>query len=128
MSSSLSSIWFPCIAIGLAAGVASGLFGVGGGIVIVPLLVFWFGYSIQTASGTSLVALVLPVGSFAILNYWRAGKIDGQHIEVGLLIGLGIAVGALAGSQLAIGISEEHLKKAFALLLASLAVKLWISG
>ena len=122
-----TSLLLPCLVTGLIAGVASGLFGVGGGIIIVPILVYWFGYSQQTANGTSLVALLFPVGSFAVWNYYRAGRLSGENIQVGLLIGLGIAVGAIAGSQLAIGISQEHLKKIFSVFLLAIALKFWFS-
>ncbi|MCX6126951.1 MAG: sulfite exporter TauE/SafE family protein [Proteobacteria bacterium] len=127
MATLSTSLLLPCLVTGLIAGVASGLFGVGGGIIIVPILVYWFGYSQQTANGTSLVALLLPVGSFAVWNYYRAGRLSGENIQVGLLIGLGIALGAIAGSQLAIGISQDHLKKIFSIFLLAIALKFWFS-
>lgn len=128
MGSNLIPLWVQCLATGFIAGIAAGLFGVGGGIIIVPMLVFFFGYSQQTANGTSLVALLLPVGSFAVWNYWRAGKIQVEHVHVGLLIGAGIALGAIAGSQMAVGMSDALLKKVFAVFLALIAGRLWLSA
>ncbi len=116
--------WFWFVCTGIAAGVASGLFGIGGGIIIVPILVFGFGYTQIAASGTSLVALLLPVGAFAVWNYWRAQKITGDHINGGLLIGLGIAIGAVLGSQLAIDMNQDTLRRCFAIFLVLVAVKM----
>lgn len=117
--------FFGYFTIGLLAGVASGLFGVGGGIIIVPALVFLYSYSQQEANGTSLVALLLPVGIFAVLNYWKSEKINLQNVYAGLTIGLGIALGAIFGSRIAIGIDESILKKCFAVLLVIIAGKMW---
>ena len=122
MSGSL--LWLGLLTTGVFAGVASGLFGVGGGILIVPVLVYGFGYNQQQANGTSLVALLLPVGAFAVWNYWRSQKIDLSNIQAGLIIGLGIAAGAFLGSQIAVGLSEDTLRKAFGIFLAAVAVKI----
>jgi uncharacterized membrane protein YfcA len=128
MSALSYSVVIPCLVIGIFAGIASGLFGVGGGIIIIPALMFWFSYSQQAANGTSLVALLLPVGSFAVWNYWRAGKIHMTEIHSGLFIGLGIAFGALLGSQIAVSISEDTLRRAFSIFLALIALKLWFTN
>ena len=71
----MTSAW-GFVVTGVAAGIASGLFGIGGGLVIIPVLVFIFGMDQHAANGTSLVALLLPVGAFAVWNYWQAGKIN----------------------------------------------------
>ena len=67
-------IWWMFVVTGFLAGIASGMFGIGGGIIIVPVLVLGFKMEQQVASGTSLIALLLPVGAFAVWNYWQAGK------------------------------------------------------
>ena len=80
----------PIAIIGLVGGVLSGLFGIGGGLVIVPALILVVGFPIATAAGTSLAALLLPVGLFGALEYYRAGHVDIQAavvIAVGLLVG-----------------------------------------
>jgi len=119
------SILYKSIVTGLAAGVAAGLFGVGGGIVIVPILIYWFGMTQHAANGTSLVALLMPVGGFAVWNYHKSGKISGEQIQLGLFIGVGIAVGAYLGSQIAIGVNQVVLRKFFSVFLAIVAIKLW---
>lgn len=116
-------LWF--VLTGVAAGIASGMFGIGGGVIIVPILVYVFGYSQISASGTSLVALLLPVGIFAVWNYWREERINASHVSAGLMIGLGIAIGAFLGSQIAISLSQETLKRCFSIFLIVVAVKMW---
>lgn len=113
---------------GLATGVMSGIFGIGGGVILVPILVMLFGMSQQAASGTSLVALLLPVGALGVWEYYREGKIGGEQIGAGLIIALGILVGTFAGARLAAPLPEIYLKRAFALFLGALAVKFWFSA
>jgi uncharacterized protein len=113
------------VVLGLFAGVASGLFGVGGGIVIVPALVLLFGFTQTQANGTSLVALLLPVGSFAVYNYWKSGALSLDDIKSGLLIGCGISMGAIFGSQLAMELRPEYLRRAFAIFILFAAYKIW---
>src|SRR5688572_2090931 len=73
------------IVIGIGAGILAGFFGVGGGIIIIPALIFGLGYTQHMASGTSLVALLLPVGLLGVLEYYRAGKIGPENIKAGLI-------------------------------------------
>ena len=108
--------------IGLAAGVLSGLFGVGGGILIVPALLFLTRMSQHTATGTSLGALLLPVGLLGAWQYYRAGQLD---VQASLWIALGMLFGAWAGGALAQEISGPVLRRAFAILLAVAAARLW---
>ncbi len=113
------------LGLGLVAGVMSGVFGIGGGVVVVPGLVVLLGYGQKTATGTSLLALILPVGSLALISYARAGHVN---VRVGLLVAAGIFAGALAGAQFALGQSEPLLRRGFAVLLVALAVRLFVSG
>ena len=113
------------LAVGLCAGVASGLFGLGGGIVIVPLLMFGLGFTQLSANGTSLVAMLLPVGLLGAITYFRSGAITPFHVGAGLLIALGLFIGILFGAKIAVGLSAPLLKKLFALLLLVVAVRLW---
>ncbi len=115
------------IVTGFCAGIASGLFGIGGGVIIVPILVFFYDLKQSSASGTSLVALLLPVGLLGVWEYYNAGKIAGSEIRMGLLIGLGLFLGAYVGSKIAITIDEQTLKKGFALFLIFVAARLWFS-
>jgi uncharacterized membrane protein YfcA len=117
--------WWPYILTGIAAGIASGLFGIGGGLVIIPMLIYLVGMDQHAANGTSLVALLLPVGAFAVWNYWTSGKIQIQNVKAGLWIGLGIAAGSYLGSKIAIGIEASLLRKIFAGFMAIAAVRIW---
>ena len=111
--------------IGLAAGVLSGLFGIGGGVVIIPALIFIARMQAQTAMGTSLAALLLPVGALGAWEYWRSGHLNPL---AGLLIALGLLVGAAFGARLSLHASPGTLRRAFAVFLALVAVRMWFSG
>ncbi len=116
------------IAIGLVAGVSSGLFGVGGGVVIVPLSVFLFKMTQQGGSATSLVALLLPVGALGVWQYYQAGLIGPENFKYGGLIALGLLIGTYFGAKLAIQISSENLAKMFSLYLFAMAIRIWLSA
>lgn len=111
------------LAIGLGAGVLSGLFGIGGGIVIVPALVLLARMPALTATGTSLGALLLPVGALGAWTYYRAGNLN---VRASLWIALGIFVGAWAGAHIAQHLPAGVLRKLFAVLLVVVAVRLWL--
>ncbi len=95
-------------------GVMSGLFGVGGGVLLVPLLVLLFGFEQHRAQGTSLIALVPPSGLLAFLVYYRAHEVD---VQVGLLIIPGVFLGGLLGGKLAARLSPQRMRIVFATLL-----------
>ena len=99
------------LATGLVAGVMSGMFGIGGGLVIVPALVILFGVDQKTATGTSLFALLLPVGLLAVIDYRAQGK---MRFDYGLLIAPGLLVGALLGSKINRLLSDLMLKRIYA--------------
>ncbi len=108
--------------IGLGAGILSGLVGIGGGIIIVPALVFFLGYTQIDAQGTSLAVLLLPVGIFAVLNFYKNGHVN---INATLLISGGFVFGALFGSYLTNSvIPPDIIKKIFGLLLLFVAYKM----
>ncbi|MGH2488282.1 MAG: sulfite exporter TauE/SafE family protein [Candidatus Limnocylindria bacterium] len=107
--------------IGLVGGVLSGLFGIGGGLVIVPALILVLGMAPKQAAGTSLAALLLPVGIFGALEYWRAGYVD---IRLAVLLAIGILIGAFIGARLAIGLPNEVIQRAFGVLLVLVGVRL----
>lgn len=109
------------IIIGIAAGVLGGMVGVGGGIVIVPALIFFLGFSQKMAQGTSLGILLLPVGLLGVIQYYKEGYVD---IKVLLIISAGFFLGSLLGSKLALSLSQETVKKIFAVLLIIIAVKM----
>jgi uncharacterized protein len=118
--------YFFLLTIGIAGGVLSGMFGVGGGIIIVPALVLLFGMSQQSANATSLIALLLPVGLLGVLEYYRAGKISTGNIWFGIVIAIGLFAGAFFGAKIAIGLTNETLRKAFAIFIVIVAIRLWL--
>lgn len=113
------------LAIGLAAGVLSGLFGIGGGIVIVPALLYFARMQPATATGTSLGALLLPVGLLGAWEYYKTGNLD---VRASLLLAAGLTVGAYFGARLNHLLSPMQAKRAFALFLAVVAVRLWVTA
>jgi uncharacterized membrane protein YfcA len=102
------------ILVGLIAGVFSGMFGIGGGLVIVPALVAILGFDLKEAVGTSLAALLLPVGIFAVLAYYRAGKLN---IKTAAFIGTGVILGALAGAIIALNLPTKTLQQLYGVFL-----------
>jgi uncharacterized membrane protein YfcA len=109
------------ILVGLAAGMLSGLVGIGGGIIIVPALVFFLGFSQHQAQGTSLGILLLPAGIFAVINYYKQGFID---LKVVLILFSGFLIGGWLGSRISLGMSETVVKKIFAFVLILIAGKI----
>jgi len=115
--------WTLLIFIGLGAGVLAGLFGIGGGVVIVPALIYVARMPLQTAIGTSLGALLLPVGALGAWSYWRGGHLNWR---ASLWLALGLFFGAWVGARLAQSIGDTALRRLFATVLAGMAVKFWV--
>ena len=105
---------FPVLALGFIAGILSGMFGIGGGLVIVPALVFFFGISQKTATGTSMFALLWPVGLLGVAAYWRAGHMSLFH---GAWIAVGLFLGAFLGAQLTLALPTITVKRIYAVFL-----------
>ncbi len=127
------------IIIGLAAGVLSGLVGVGGGIIMVPALVFFLSYNQHQAQGTSLAVLTLPVVILASIYYYHQCQKQGTPVDLRVvgLLALGFLIGGFFGSKIALAISQDVLKKIFALILFYTGFKLldwdqaianWVKG
>ena len=108
------------LALGLIAGILSSMVGIGGGILIVPALVFIFAVSQKMAQGTSLVMLLPPIGVFAVMNYYKAGYVDFK--VAGILIVAFIA-GSYFGSKIALNLEEVTLKRIFGVFLMLIAIK-----
>ena len=107
--------------VGVAAGMLSGLVGVGGGIVIVPALVIILGFSQKMAMGTSLGILLLPVGILGVMQYYKQGYVD---IRVVLIISFAFLFGSYFGSRIALSLPQETIKKIFAVFMIIIAIKL----
>jgi uncharacterized membrane protein YfcA len=113
------------LVIGLVAGVLSGLFGIGGGILIIPSLIFFANFHTKLALGTSLGAMLLPVGLLGAYAYYQQGNID---IKASLLIGLGLFLGAYVGAKLAHAIPGATLQRMFAVFIVLMAIRLWVEA
>ena len=118
--------YFIIILIGLFAGVLSGLVGIGGGILMVPAMVYFLSYSQHQAQGTSLAVLTLPVVILASVNYYNECKKLGTPIDLRVagMLALFFLVGAYFGSSIALKIDKEQLKKIFGVILLYTAVKM----
>ncbi len=103
---------FKFLLTGLVAGIAAGFFGIGGGLIIVPALVFFAGFSQHKATGTSLAILLPPLGIGAVWEYAKKGNVDWQ---AAIIIGALLALGAWAGGHYANKVNEAPLKLAFGL-------------
>jgi len=109
------------ILIGLLGGFTSGSFGVGGGVVMVPLMVFLFGLTQHQAQGTALATILLPVGILGALRYYYAGNIK---LNVVLLLALGYVFGSFLGANFIHGLTETTLKKAFGVFMILVGMKM----
>jgi uncharacterized membrane protein YfcA len=107
--------------IGFAGGILSGLFGIGGGLVIVPGLIILAGFTAANAAGTSLAALLLPVGLLGALEYYRAGQVD---VRAALIIALGLLVGAYFGARIGTSLEPVLAQRAFGIFLLIVGVRL----
>ena len=110
-------MWF--IATGFLTGIIGGLFGVGGGEIFVPVLIYLFGFSQHKAQGTSLAVLLPPIGLLAALRYYRAGYVD---FSVAFLIALGFFFGASIGALGATRINADVLRRIFGAFLLIIAL------
>ena len=112
------------VLLGLVAGVLSGLVGVGGGVMIVPVLVLLFGFSQHKAQGTSLALLLPPTGLLAVWTYYQKGFVD---LKAAGFICLGVFVGGLVGAKIATSMSNALLEKVFGVAMLLVALKMIFS-
>ncbi|GAC1465876.1 MAG: hypothetical protein NVSMB9_05890 [Isosphaeraceae bacterium] len=105
---------FAVLALGFVAGILSGMFGIGGGLVIVPVLVVFFEMPLKTATGTSLFALMWPVGLLGVVAYWRGGHLNPW---MGIWIAVGLFFGAYLGARLTLSLSPVSIRRYYALFL-----------
>ncbi len=116
-------MWIPLflIVLGLLAGGLSGLIGIGGGIIIVPALVYLFGLSQQQAQGTTLALLLPPIGILAVWQYYKHGYVD---FRIALFIIIGFLIGSLFGSRFATALPANVLSKIFGITLLLVSLKM----
>lgn len=112
------------LAVGGIAGILSGLLGIGGGIIMIPALIYILGYTQHSAQGTTLAAMVLPIGFLAAYQYYKSGYVD---LKVALAIAVAFFFGGFIGAKFAININTAVLKKMFAVLMIFIAMRMLIS-
>jgi uncharacterized membrane protein YfcA len=114
------------VLVGLLAGALSGFVGVGGGIIIVPAMIYFMNMNQMQAQGVSLALLMLPVGVLGVMNYYKAGHIQFNYV---LIMAIGFVLGNYFGSKYAMRLPEHKIKFLFSLLMLYVAVQmLWKSG
>ncbi len=112
------------IVIGIITGVMSGMLGIGGAIIMIPALVFFMGFSQQTAQGTSLAVMLPPIGIIATYNYYKAGQVN---MKFAMILAACFLVGSYFGSRYALTLPQATLKKIFGILLLLVAAKMLLS-
>jgi uncharacterized membrane protein YfcA len=115
------SILLVLLAVGLSAGFLSGLVGIGGGIIIVPVLVYFLGFTQHQAQGTTLFMFMLPIGILGVMNYHKQGYVD---YKTALIICTTFILGSFFGSKLAISLDQKLVKQIFAVILVLLGIKM----
>ncbi|MDD5583808.1 MAG: sulfite exporter TauE/SafE family protein [Candidatus Omnitrophica bacterium] len=114
-------MWIQYITLGLVAGIASGLLGIGGGLILIPALVYIFGLTQHQAQGTTLALMVPPIGLLAALKYYQAGNVK---LGMALFICIGFFVGGLFGAMVVEKIPDIILKRAFGVILFLASLKM----
>jgi hypothetical protein len=112
------------IAIGLVAGALGGLLGIGGGIIMIPAMVYVMGMGQHEAIGTSLAVMLPPIGLFAAYNYYKEGYIN---LKFALIMAAAFMVGSFFSSKLAVSIPASTIRKAFSIFLVIVAIKMFFS-
>jgi len=113
------------VMIGMLAGTLGGMIGLGGGIILVPALIFLLKMDQQSAQGTSIAVMLPPIGLFAVYNYYKSGFVNTPYA---LVLALAFMAGGYFGSLLALKMSPDLLRKAFSILMVLIAVKMFFSG
>ena len=111
--------------IGLAAGVFGGMVGLGGGVIMIPAMIYFLGMNQISAQGTSLAVMLPPVGILAVMNYYKAGQIN---LKYALIIAIAFTVGGYFGSKIALNIPVALVKKIFAISLIAIAVRMFFKS
>ena len=115
---------FILIVIGLAAGILGGVAGVGGGVIIIPALIFLLGMSQFEAQGTSLAMMIPPIGALAAMNYYKQGYINWKYA---IILALFFFIGGYIGSKMALSIPQNIVKKGFAVFIILVGIKMLVS-
>lgn len=113
------------ILIGLAAGVFGGMVGLGGGVIMIPAMIYFLGLSQLSAQGTSLAVMLPPVGILAVMNYYKAGQVN---LKYALIIAAAFLIGGYLGSKFALNLPVATVKKIFGISLIAIALKMIFKG
>jgi len=111
------------LAIGLMAGIFGGMVGLGGGVIMIPAMVYLLGMSQQQAQGTSLAVMLPPVGILAVMNYYKAGQLN---MKYAMVIAAAFVIGGYFGSKIALNIPVSTMKKIFGFVLIVIALNMMI--
>jgi len=112
---------FSFVALGTLVGVFSGMVGIGGGIILIPALVYFYGFSQHMAQGTSTAMLLPPIGVLAAYTYYKSGYVD---VRAAALLCAGFVLGGLFGAKLAVSLSNETLRRGFGVLLFLISARM----
>jgi uncharacterized membrane protein YfcA len=109
------------LVIGAFAGAFGGFIGIGGGLIVVPCLVYFVGMSQHTAQGTSLAMMLPPIGVLAVYNYYKQGNVD---FKVAAILCISFVAGSFFGSKIALSLSADQIKKAFGVIIILIGIKM----
>jgi len=109
------------LVIGVFAGAFGGFIGIGGGLIVVPCLVYFVGMSQHTAQGTSLAMMLPPIGVLAVYNYYKQGNVD---FRVAAILCISFVAGSFFGSKIALSLSADQIKKAFGVIIILIGIKM----
>ena len=112
---------FTLLLIGMAAGLLSGFIGIGGGLLIVPALIYFTGLSQMAAQGTSLVLMLPPIGALAVMNYWKAGEVD---VWAAAVMMVAFVAGGYFGSRIALEMDPLKVRLAFGMVMLLVAIRM----
>lgn len=122
------NVVFLLVLIGLVAGAMSGFIGIGGGVIMVPALVYIMHLTQHEAQGTSLILMLPPIGILAVMNYYRAGQLSSTQITYGIIIAIAFVIGGYFGSKLSLKLSPNLVKLIFGVLMLYIAGKMILGG
>ena len=109
------------LVIGVFAGAFGGFIGIGGGLIVVPCLVYFVGMSQHTAQGTSLAMMLPPIGVLAVYNYYKQGNVD---FKIAAILCISFVAGSFFGSKIALSLSADQIKKAFGVIIILIGIKM----
>ena len=120
--------FFSLVIIGLLAGTLSGFIGIGGGVIMVPALIYVLGISQHEAQGLSLTTMLLPIGILAFYNYYQSGQVTNQFIIYAAIIAFAFIIGGYFGSRLSLKLNPQLVKFLFGILMLYIGFKMVYSG